>query len=440
MIATRVRASAVASWLRADRHLGGLSGDLVLYGFAAVFGAATAYASTLPAHRAWGAVAVIGYAVAAIVVLGQIAVRRVGAALTLTGAGARGALAAVTWASTALMPLVAQSAQRAGGRTDRAQEEVIVIEQGAQRLLDQGSPYLAREAIAALPPSEQLLGYLPYQPGMVVFGLPRAAAGAAWWTDARIWFAAATAVVLGAAVAALLRLPRDPAREASIVRAVQFATVLPVCALTLATGGDDLPVLAFCLLALAYCATGRYGRAGLAIGASATLKLLAWPVMVVLLCHAVSRGRRVLARLAPGALGLPLLALVPAQVVDFGAFVENVVRFPLGDGLVTSPAQSPLAGYLIAKTLPSGRIVAITLLVAVGVLIAVQLVRRPPRTAAAASLICGYGLLAAILLMPATRFGYLLYPLAFLAWAPALRHPAASRAQAEVPPMCEATA
>ena len=33
--------------------------------------------------------------------------------------------------------------------------------------------------------------------------------------------------------------------------------MLPICALTLATGGDDLPVLALCLLALALCAARR---------------------------------------------------------------------------------------------------------------------------------------------------------------------------------------
>ena len=95
--------------------------------------------------------------------------------------------------------------------------------------------------------------------------------------------------------------------------------------------------------------------------------------------------------------------------------MENVIRFPLGHGLVTSPAQSPFPGYLIssgaarravrrgraagrgrAARSPSGSL------------------RRPPRTAAAAALFCGYGLLAAILLMPTTRFGYLLYPIAFL--------------------------
>jgi hypothetical protein len=51
----------------------------------------------------------------------------------------------------------------------------------------------------------------------------------------------------------------------------------------------------------------------------------------------------------------------------------------------------------------------------------VVLVRRPPRTAAAAATIAGLGLLVAVLLLPATRFGYLLYPLVLLLWVPALR-------------------
>ncbi|MGE7317005.1 hypothetical protein, partial [Staphylococcus capitis] len=110
----------------------------------------------------------------------------------------------------------------------------------------------------------------------------------------------------------------------------------------------------------------------------------------------------------------------PVLLVDRDALVENVVRFPLGHGLVTSPAQSPFPGHLIATTLPAGRLIAAALLAAVAVAIAVRLLRRPPRTAAATALICGYGLLAAILLMPSTRFGYLLYPLALLVIAPAL--------------------
>ncbi len=56
--------------------------------------------------------------------------------------------------------------------------------------------------------------------------------------------------------------------------------------------------------------------------------------------------------------------------------------------------------------------------------IARRLLRRPPRTASAAAAVAAYGLLAAILLMPSTRFGYLLYPVALFALVPALRIPA----------------
>jgi hypothetical protein len=444
-------------WHRADRAAGGLAADLVLYALSAAFAAVTAATSTLLPHRAWGAVAVFGYLAATVAVLGQLLARHRYPGSRLAGTAARGVLTTVVWTATALVPLVWQAVERAGGRLDRAQEEVLVIEHSGARLLDHGTPYLGRDAIAALPGGDQLLGYTPYQPGMAIFGLPRALAGSAWWTDARIWFAVGTAAALGVAVALLRRQvrtiaagPSEPSgpsgpprtartartanpprstaapvraglRDAAGVRAVQLATVLPVCALTLATGGDDLPVLALCLLALACAARDRYLGAGLAVGLAAALKLFAWPVALVLLVHAVIRSRRAGARLAIGAIGLPIAALIPAQLVDSAALVENVLRFPLGHGLVTSPAQSPFPGYLIADTLPGGRVIAAALLVAAGLLVAVLLVRRPPRTAASTALFCGYGLLAAILLMPSTRFGYLLYPVAFLAWAPVLR-------------------
>lgn len=321
-----------------------------------------------------------------------------------------------------MLPLIQQGAQRAGGRTDRAQEEVVVVEHAGTRLAETGTPYLGHDAIAALPTDERLLGYTPYQPGMALFGLPRAVADG-WWTDARLWFVVATALALALAVRALRPTdPTDPTgRAAAALRGVQAATVLPICALTLATGGDDLPVLALCLLALALAAVDRPGRAGLAVGLAGALKLFAWPVALVLIAWAATR--RSSGRLAAGALGVPALALLPALLVDRDALVENVLRFPLGHGLVTSPAQSPFPGQLIATALPAGRVVAAALLVAVGVGIAVRLLRRPPRTAAATALICGYGLLAAILLMPSTRFGYLLYPAALLVWAPALARP-----------------
>lgn len=418
-------ATLTTCWRAVDRYAGGLAGDLGLYAASAVFATVTAATSTLLPHRAWGATAATGYLLAAGVVIGQLVVRRRAPGSRLTGTTARAVLTGIVWGAVVVAPMVLQSVQRAGGRTDRAQEEVTVIEQGGARLLEHGSPYLTRDAIAALPAADQLLGYLPYQPGMALFGLPRAAYGTAWWADARIWFALATTVALTLAIRALRGSSHPPARaavrDAVIVRAVQFATVLPICALTLVTGGDDLPVLALCLLALALSASRRYARAGLAVGLAAALKLFAWPVALVLLVRAATRGRRMAVRVAAGAVGLPTAALVPAQLVDSAALMENVLRFPLGHGLVGSPARSPFPGYLIASTLPAGRVVAAGLLVAAGLAIAVQLARRPPRTAAATAMVCGYGLLAAILLMPTTRFGYLLYPIALLAWAPAVR-------------------
>jgi len=362
----------------------------------AVFALLTALTATLPPHRPWGAIAAVGYAIATLIVVGQLVTRRT---------GHRTAITLYTWGTTALLPLVFEAAQRAAGRTDRAQEEVLVVERGGDRLLHTGTPYLSHDAIAALPADERLLGYLPYQPGMALFGLPRAIFGVAWWTDARVWLAVVTGLVLALA---LRQLPTTPWR----VHALQAATVLPVCALTLAVGGDDLPVLALCLLALAYASRNRPGAAGIAVGLAGALKLFAWPVAIVLLFLPGNRRRY-----AIGAFGIPLLALVPAFLVDPDAAVENVVRFTLGRGIVHSTAATNFPGHLIALVSPA---LATTLLIAAGVALAVWLLRRPPRDAANAAMICAVGLLTAIVLMPATRFGYLLYPAAYAVWATAL--------------------
>lgn len=434
---------------RIDRAGGGLPADLSLYAMSAAFALVTAVTSTLPPHRAWGAIAWWAYAGAALVATIQLLLRRrarpgpqppsatrgrpsrlaiaerpapaaaTGSTLppayggeSLTGTGARAALTWLNWVAACLVPLIVQAAQRAGGRTDRAQEEVLVVERMGARLLQAGTPYLGPDAITALPPAERLGAYSPYQPGMAVFGIPRAVFGNLWWTDARVWFAVVTA---GALVAAVSMVRRSGLR----VRGIQAVTVLPICALTLATGGDDLPVLALCLLALALAAADRFGWAGAAVGAAAAAKLFAFPVLAVLavLAFAAGRGRRFL----PLAIGLPVVVLIPTFLVDAGAFVENVIHFPLGHGVVQSPAQSPFPGYLLASSVPGGRYLAAGLLVAVAAAITVRLVHRPPRTATAAATISGYGLLAAILLMPTTRFGYLLYPAALLTWSPALR-------------------
>ncbi|HLT12247.1 MAG TPA: glycosyltransferase 87 family protein [Micromonosporaceae bacterium] len=388
--------------------------DVPLYALCAGFAGLTAVASTLPAHRAWGAVAWVGYAVCALMAVGQTLLRR---RTVLTGPTARAWLALVAWLTTAALPLVLLSMDRARGRSGRAQEEVIVIEDAGRRLLETGTPYLDRSAIAALP--EPLLGYVPYQPAMALFGVPRALdPGAHWWSDARVWFALVTAALVAAGLRLLRRTAADPD---ALVWAVQAVAVLPLATLTLATGGDDLPVLALCLFALALAATHRWGWAGATAGVAAALKLIAWPVALVLAVHALTQ-RRI------GRFGLflvlpPVLTGLPAALVNPPALVENVIAFPLGQGLVKSPAASPLPGYLLATAMPGGRGVAVALLLGAGAGMGLWLLLRPPRTAAAAAGTSAVGLLVATMLLPATRFGYLLYPAALALWAPALLLP-----------------
>ena len=440
--------------VRVDHARGGLALDVVLYAAGAVFAGLTAANASLPPHRAWGHVAVVGYAAATVVALAQaVLVRR----RRFAGTPARALVTGAAFVATAVLPMLLEAVARAGGRVDRAQEEVGVVESGGVRLVHTGTPYLSHDAIAALPPGQRLDAYLPYQPGMALYGLPKALAGTAWWTDARVWFTATLVLTVSAAVWMLRGRATggDDARangrrDAALVRAVQAATVFPICALTIATGGDDMPVLGLSLLAFAYAARHRYAAAGIAIGVAGALKLFAWPVALVLIALAaadraggtgpgpmtgrapsVDRARQVALfraanwraalRCAAGAIGLPVLVLIPAFAVNRGAAVENVVRFPLGRGLVRSPAASPFPGHLIADGMPGGHAVATVLLVAAACAIGGWLVWRPPGDAGQAAAIAAWGLLGAILLIPATRFGYLLYPVAYACWVPALR-------------------
>jgi glycosyl transferase family 87 len=374
-----------------------LSWDVSLYAGSAIFAAVTATASGMVTHQIWGSLALYGYAGAAVLAIGQLLLAR---ASTI----GRAAVCALAWLATAGLPLLVLVAGRAGGERLYARSEVRVVEAAASRLFEDGTPYLAREAIAALPAGERLHSYMPYQPGMTVFGMPRALdPAAAWWSDARVWF---MLFGMAALVVAVAWWPGVSAGAG--LRALQLAAVAPPMTLAIASGGDDLPVLALCLLGLTLAARHRYGWAGLAIGAAGALKVIAWPVAVVLAIHAIERRRY---RYLLGAVGLPVLAVL----VDPGGVAEHVVRFPLGAGVVNTIAKAPFPGYVIATY--GGRTLAIGVLLVAGAAFAWWLLRHPPRTAAAAATAGGYGLLIAIALLPASRPGYLLYPLALLAWA-----------------------
>lgn len=392
--------------------------DVALYWGSAVVALAIGVGAGMLTHQIWGYAAAAGYAVAGGLGLGQLLVAH-NRAGRLARLPARMAVCAVAWLGAAGVPLVLLVGGRAAGRASQVRGEVPVVEEAGARLLETGTPYLARSVIAALPPDERLHAYMPYQPGMALFGLPRAlAGGTAWWTDARVWFAVVAVAALAAALV-------QRARSAGLLRALQLAAVAPPVTLAMATGGDDVPVLALCLLALSLISPRpahhphhsghRYGAAGLAVGAAAALKLIAWPVAVVLAVHAIATRQY---RLLWGAIGLPALVVL----VDPGGVVEHVVRFPLGDGVVNTTARAPLPGHLLASY--GGRPLAIGVLLLAGAAFAWWLRRDPPRTAAAVAMVSGYGLLAAIALLPASRPGYVLYPLALLAWAWFTKEPA----------------
>lgn len=416
--------------------------DLAFYSLAALFAGATALWTTLDSHAQWGAIAFGGYLPAAVC-----------AAILLTQPGAvwrrRALVAGATAVAVAAIPLVFMAIDRASGITGRAQEEVLVVEASGARLLDTGSPYLHADAIAALP--EPLLGYNPYQPGMAAFGLPAAALGEHWWTDARLHFLLA-ALACAIAAARLLRGGSGTgydtgAGKGPLLRAVQATFVFPVCALTFATGGDDMPVVALMVLALAYAHRDRPFAAGLAIGAAASLKLFAWPVAVILAFLALRRfgsapavpgsdaapsgTRDAGLRRYLGGFALPVaVTMLPILATDARGFIDNVIAFGLGHGVVTSPAQSPLPGHLVAQYVPGGELIAPALLGLAALVIAGLLWTRPPVSAASAALWSAAGLSAAFLLMPSTRFGYLLYPVVLLGWWLPLRDAIAGSATA----------
>ena len=294
-----------------------------------------------------------------------------------------------------------------------AQPEVWVIERSADLLLHHGTPYVDVTALGRAP---EVNDYTPYGPVMAVFGLPRALFGGTpltnALTDARWMFAlAACACVLG--TLKLLKWPRVP------IGSAQLALACPLTALTWAVAGPDLAIVGLLVLSCALAATGRVAWSGLVLALVVSAKLIVAPAAAVLaVLVLVRRGNGLdwaaLARFAAALVATTAALHLPVYLVDPAAFVEHVFRFPLGMGVVRSPAASPLPGHLIAGTGPFGQVAAFVLVGAAAVAMVLWLVRRPPANGSAALLRIAVGLGALILLTPATRYGYLVYPLVLL--------------------------
>jgi len=85
---------------------------------------------------------------------------------------------------------------------------------------------------------------------------------------------------------------------------------------------------------------------------------------------------------------------------------------------VASPAASALPGHILVSWFPGIHRPYVVLVGVVGLaVLARYLWRHPPRDAAEVARLTGWVMLVAIMLAPATRVGYLLYPINLFVWA-----------------------
>ncbi|MGH3521211.1 MAG: glycosyltransferase 87 family protein [Haloechinothrix sp.] len=394
--------------------------DVVVYLAFTAFAIATAVGAAYYGHRVWGNFAIAGYTLAAAHSAWLLA-RSVASGFGSSWWHSRWLGIAAIFLVALVAPLVYLVVRRLGS-TDwldtphawSAQPEVWVIERSAALLLHNGTPYVDVTALGRPPVVND---YTPYGPVMSLFGMPRAALnqlglsaselGRAL-TDARVVFAVVT-VSLVALCLKVLGSPRVP------VPAAQLALACPATALTWAVAGPDLAILGLLLLSVVLAARDHAALSGIVLALTVSAKLTAAPAALVLAIMLFMRsGPRGLARFLGTLVATGVAVNVPVWLVDPRAFTEHVIAFPAGSGAVESPAASALPGYLIASTGPIGQVIALGLLGVAALAITAWLFARPPGTGADAMLRIAVGLGTAILLTPATRFGYLVYPLVLL--------------------------
>lgn len=409
---------AVVEGLRTRWHgLTSVQSDTVLYGSSALFALLFALTTTEAAQRRWAWVALPTYVA---VTLGSWALQ------SRHATRGRTVLLLVAIVGATALPLGLEAHARAtqvGG--GNAQPEVGVIERSGQALAHGQSPYYTYlhnghlvHTLKGVPTFES---FFPYFPLMGIFGLPSAETHQGrGLTDARIVMSLVT-LLLTLLALRLLRV-RDDART----RIAQVLLALPFGALFLATGGDDMPILALLLLGVVGLQRRSAWGAGLAFGVAAAMKLTAWPLTLVAMLVTWGRaGWRAALRQAWWSAAVVLVTVVPYIVRSPRAFVTNVVAFPLGLAHVNSPAASDLPGHVVATWSPVAGHVLAPLAFVVGGYFAVRWVRQSwPLTTSQGLALVASVMLVAMCVATATRVGYLIYPLNFYLWSRLIRETA----------------
>ena len=413
------------------RTIGPEWGDAVLYAVAALFAVVTMTTSSLALYRQWAELALgpfIGGTVLSAVLALRVWRRTSGrpqgsatrpAPLTRSTWTARLLIAVVVFAGATAVPLGLEILWRSDNAPgSHVQPEVTTIERGGQAIAKGKDPYHEvtnphGKIVYHAPGVSTVNDFLPYLPLMTVFGIPSAKKHDVGLTDARIFFSLATMIVTA------LALWLCPASGRRRMRALQVLAILPTAALPLATGGDDMPVAAFLLLGMVLAQRRQPFASGVVMGAVSAMKFTAWPLAALALFAARDRnGAR-----RPGLMFLGMLVVAGPVVVPFAlsgpwAFFDNVLLFPLGLSGVASPAASPLPGHLLVSTFPFlHRALPATVGILGGAILAWRLSRKPPVNATQVCWLGGIVMAVITLLAPATRIGYLLYPINFFVWA-----------------------
>ncbi len=404
--------------------LEGLTQDALLYLAAAAFAGALALGHGLGDYKAWGNIAGFCYLGGGLL-LTAVALRhrRVRLSPRAVSWWRRAVLVALL-AGAVVAPLCAELTWRAEAVPGvHAQPEVAVIERAGDRVVNGHSPYPRHPNSVGIAPSSDAHGvdataFFPYLPGMVGFGVLNALHLPRVLRDARVTLALFTLVI---AAAALVGSGESRSRRGRIA---QFLIVLPSGALPMVTGGDDLPVLALMLAGLVLAKRRMPLCAGLVLGLASSMKFTSW-VLAFLLAFAIRdrEDQRAWLRYGLGVAAMVVPAIAVGVLLQPHAFIENVLRFPLGLTRIKSPAASPLLGQFLVSELPSHKTVITAILLVIGAAVALgMMIRRPPRTPAGAAGATAFIMALATVLAPATRFGYLIYPANLIVWALLLPH------------------
>ncbi|MGA7416987.1 MAG: glycosyltransferase 87 family protein [Acidimicrobiales bacterium] len=407
--------------------------DAALYGISGIFALCTAAWAGIGLYRQWGLMA-FGPYLAGGAFMALVAWRRgpgrgrrpaESAATARRYRIARISACVVVFAGATVVPLTMEVIWRSEGHaTDHVQPEVIVVERAGVAAVNGHDPYRVIDRNGHILIHQQAVPvyelYYPYLPGMVLFGFSSGSKVEARLADARLQFLVFTVLVGGFALSRL-RASRDVRS-----RALQVLTVLPTAALPLATGGDDMPVVALMLLGLVALQRRRPLLAGLALGAASSLKFTAWPLAFLALWAARDLYRsRAVGRYLIGFVLIAGPVVAPFALSNPSAFVDNVIRFPLGLAGVASPAASPLPGHMLVSAVPGIHKPYVVAVIVIGAALLLWRLRtKPPKNAADVSLLTGWVMLIALVLAPATRVGYLLYPANLFVWAYVLRRAA----------------